>query len=80
MARRFFYVCFGILSLVLAYHLGAGSATAQGARGKIRFVETRGPLVVVVNENDEIYVVDPDKLPNVAKGAGWSRFNLDAVK
>ena len=29
MARRFMYVCFGILALVLAYHLGALSASAQ---------------------------------------------------
>jgi hypothetical protein len=81
MAKRFFYACAGILSLVFAHHLGAGSATAQGqARGKIRFVDTRGAFVVVVNENDEIFVIDPEKLPNVAKGAGWSKFNLDAVK
>lgn len=80
MARRFFYVCAGILALAFAYHLGAGSATAQQARGKIRFVDTRGSLVVVVNDNDEIYIIDPEKLPNVGKGAGWSKFNLDAVK
>jgi len=28
-AKRFFYVCAGILCLALAYHLGARSATAQ---------------------------------------------------
>ena len=29
LAKRFFYVCAGILCLALAYHLGAVSATAQ---------------------------------------------------
>jgi hypothetical protein len=29
-ARKFFYVCAGLLCLALAYHFGARSATAQG--------------------------------------------------
>jgi hypothetical protein len=35
---------------------------------------------VVVSDADDIYVLDPEKLPNVAKGAGWWKFRLDAVK
>jgi hypothetical protein len=31
MARRFFYVCAGLLMLAIAYHLGATSATAQAS-------------------------------------------------
>ena len=80
MAKRFFYVCFGIFCLALAYHLGASRATAQGTRGQIKFVEARGTYVVVVSEADEIFVIDPEKLPNVAKGTGWWKFRLDAVK
>lgn len=81
MAKRFFFICAGILCLALAYHLGASNATAQGgAKGQIRFVESRGPHVVVVTDTDDIYVIDPEKLPNVAKGVGWTRFKLDAVK
>lgn len=81
MAKRFFFTCAGVLCLALAYHLGATSATAQGgSRGQIRLLEARGSYVVVVSETDDIYVLDPDKLPNVAKGAGWSKFRLDAVK
>jgi len=81
MAKRFFYICLGILCLVFAYHLGATNATAQsGAKGQIRLLDTRGPNVVIVSESDDIYVIDPEKLPNVAKGTGWSRFRLDAVK
>jgi len=33
-AKRFFYVCAGILCLALAYHLGAQSATAQSGGGR----------------------------------------------
>ena len=81
MAKRFFLICLGILCLVLAYHFGASNATAQGdAKGQIRLIDTRGPYVVVVSASDDIYVIDPEKLPNVAKGTGWSRFKLDAVK
>jgi len=81
MAKRFFYICLGILCLAFAYHLGATNATAQsGAKGQIRFVDTRGAYVVVVSDTDDIYVIDPEKLPNVAKGTGWTRFKLDAVK
>ena len=81
MAKRFFYICAGILCLALAYHLGATNATAQsGARGQIRFVESRGAYVVVVSDADDIYVMDPEKLPSVAKGAGWWKFRLESVK
>ena len=81
MAKRFFYICAGILCVAFAYHLGATNATAQsGVRGQIRFVESRGAYVVVVSDTDDIYVMDPEKLPNVAKGAGWWKFRLDAVK
>jgi hypothetical protein len=81
MAKRFFYTCAGILCLVLAYHLGATNATAQGeAKGRIRFIEAWGNHVCVVNDTDDIYVINPEKLRDIAKGAGWWRFRLDAVK
>jgi hypothetical protein len=81
MAKRFFYLSAGILCLAFAYHLGATSATAQGTtRGQIRLLDSRGTQVVVVSENDDIYVIDPEKLANVARGTGWSKFRLDAVK
>ena len=38
MAKRFFYVCAGLLCLALAYHLGASSATAQAAGNPVVFV------------------------------------------
>jgi len=81
MPKRFFYVCAGILCLAFAYHLGATRAAAQGtARGQIRFVESRGSYVVVVSDLYEIYVIAPEKLRDVARGVGWAKFKLDAVK
>ena len=40
MARRFFFVSAGLLCLALTYHLGARSATAQGAALEAVQVET----------------------------------------
>ena len=81
MARRFFFVCAGILCIAFAYHLGAGNATAQGqSRGTITHVEASGNHVWVVTDTDDIYVIDPEKLRDVAKGSGWWKFRLDAVK
>jgi hypothetical protein len=80
MAKRFFYACAGMLCLVFAYHLGSTTAVAQGQSGKVRFVEAWGDRVWVVTDTDDIYVIDSEKLRDVAKGAGWSKFRLDAVK
>ena len=81
MAKRFFFVCAGILCLAFAYHLGATNATAQGGAGsKIRFVEAWGTNVCIVNDNDDIYFIQPEKLRDVAKGLGWFKFRLEAVK
>jgi hypothetical protein len=81
MAKRFFYVCAGILCLAFAYHLGARNATAQSqGTGSIKLVEAWGGYIAVVDASDNIYVVDPQKLRDVAKGNGWWKFNLSAVK
>jgi hypothetical protein len=85
MAKRFFFVCAGILCLALAYHLGANTATAQTeAKGSIKFVEPindpKATRAWIVNDNDDIYVIDVDKLHDVAKGDGWRKFRLAAVR
>jgi len=41
MARKFFYICAGMFLLVLSYHLGASTATAQGSGS---------PVVALVTE------------------------------
>ena len=81
MAKRFFYICAGILCLAFAYHLGATNAKAQGGvTGTIKFVDAWENRIWIVNDSNDIYVIDADKLKNVAKGQGWTRFNLEAVR
>ena len=55
-AKRFFYVCAGILCLALAYHLGASSATAQSAAGQSNSRVITGFAV----DHDYFYVITPD--------------------
>jgi hypothetical protein len=42
MAKRFFYVCAGLLCLALSYHLGARNATAQGGLLEVGAVDDVG--------------------------------------
>ena len=49
MARKFFYVCAGMLMLALAYHLGASTAGAQVSQFRVldpnlMYVETGGQI------------------------------------
>ena len=48
MARKFFYVCAGMLMLALSYHLGASTATAQ-AGGSVVVAATAGNYVFTAN-------------------------------
>ncbi len=50
-AKKFFYVCAGLLMLALSYHLGAGTATAQAPSNPI--VAVYGGIVIT--ENGDIY-------------------------
>ena len=80
MARKFFYVCAGILMLALSYHFGATAATAQavGVDGPaIAWVDNSidGPIRVsgVVNRifyvlrNSGASVSIPDPIPGTAR-------------
>lgn len=56
MAKKFFYVCAGVLMLALAYHFGATSATAQLTSNDIAGVAADGyGLVTVVTVSGEVY-------------------------
>jgi len=50
MAKKFFYVCAGILMLALAYHLGASTAGAQAPSNP----------VVAMNGGDEVITANGD--------------------
>jgi hypothetical protein len=58
-ARAFFFVCLGILALVLAYHFGASTATAQAPGNPIvAFTAYSGAASIVaaaVTANGDIY-------------------------
>ncbi len=80
MAKRFMFVCFGLLCLAFAYHLGAGSAHAQsGAAGKVQLISAAGDNAWVVTENDDIYLIKGDVTPSVAHGEGWSKYRLGVL-
>jgi len=68
MAKKFFYVCGGLLMLALAYHLGATSATAQAPSNSV--VGTFGELSpqAVVTANGDVYVSSGNPQPL----SGWS--------
>ena len=54
MAKRFFYVCAGLLCLALAYHFGATSATAQAPGNPVVGITNgyNGGLQVVTANGD----------------------------
>ena len=72
LAKRFFYVCAGLLCLALAYHLGARSATAQAPGNPIAAAPATG--YVFTANGDLYYSPDPPTQPysflrNVFSGA-----------
>ena len=79
MAKRFFFVCLGILCLALAYHLGANNANAQGAGGKVRMIAAAGDNAWVVTDTDDVYLLK-ENTPAVAHGDGWARYRLGVLK
>ena len=49
MARKFFYVCAGMLMLALSYHLGANTATAQAPGNPVVATFIEGNAVVTAS-------------------------------
>ena len=57
-AKRFFYVCAGLLCLAIAYHLGARSAAAQSGSPVSGLTVTNvgcGGAVYVLTPNGDLY-------------------------
>lgn len=77
MAKRFFYVCAGLLCLVIAYQLGATRASAQGSPAiGIRQIAVYGDRAWVVTEQNDIFTVDAKSAKPVAQGDGWAKYQL----
>ena len=59
MARKFFYVCAGMLMLALSYHLGASTATAQAPSNAVvaAFESGYGGInpSVAITANGDVY-------------------------
>ena len=69
MAKKFFYVCAGLLMLAIAYHLGAGTATAQAPSNSVVAAQGgAGGVSTVWTANGDVYVSD-----NPASTAPWLR-------
>ena len=74
MARKFFYVCAGMLMLALSYHLGATTATAQAA-GSLECASYSGNAAWAVAGHHLYYLsnsaprefVDYGPLPNATR-------------
>ena len=80
MAKRFMFVCLGILCLAFAYHLGAGNAQAESSGStKIRLITASGDNAWVVTESDDIYVIKDGVTPSVAHGEGWAKYRLGVL-
>jgi hypothetical protein len=75
MARRFMYVCLGILALVVAFQLGGMRASAESKPIPMGMIEsreptetvTRGPCIYVVTDSGDCYYkvvyTDPTQAP-----------------
>jgi hypothetical protein len=55
-ARSFFFVCLGILCIVLAYHLGATTATAQAPGNPVVAFATDNVSWQAITANGDIYI------------------------
>ncbi len=64
-AKRFFYVCAGLLCLAIAYHLGARSATATQAPGNqvVALAPYGSALWAVTSNGDVYYAPNPQDVP-----------------
>jgi hypothetical protein len=79
-ARAFFFVCAGILCLVLAYHLGAQSAGAQVGGTIAGVLEHKAATsygsLIVVTQNGDCYMAHLDEFHGVISGPPRSLGNF----
>ena len=59
-AKRFFYVCAGLLCLALAYHLGAKSAGAQAPGNPVVGITGSSSYIAAVTSNGDVYLSSND--------------------
>ena len=54
-AKRFFYVCVGLLCLAFVYHLGARNSQAQAPGNPVVAMSDYGGSIWVVTANGDVY-------------------------
>lgn len=62
MAKKFMFVCLGVLALAVAYHLGAAGAVSQGtgiAVGIAAIPYSDGARLYVATDNGDVYWSGP---------------------
>ena len=89
MAKRFFYVCAGLLCLALAYHLGAANVTAQTRESGLkvgRYAVAAGSEQVILLDTTtgatsrlETWIVPEKDFPKMQGGrvTYWSNVSPD---
>lgn len=60
MAKKFFYVCAGLLLLALAYSFGASRAVAQGAGNPFVGIVSAESFVTVITRSGDVYLRQGD--------------------
>ena len=55
MARKFFYVCAGMLMLALSYHFGASNATAQAPSNSVVGITANASGIFAATANGDTY-------------------------
>jgi len=69
MARKFFYVCAGMLMLALAYHFGASSVSAQVEPTIVGAFADNCNGMIVVTANGNVFVRPNQVCANTFNGA-----------
>ena len=64
MAKRFMYVCFGILALLVAYHLGASSAQSQAGTFVSIGGNSRDTAMFLLTDCGDCYMLDMSYSPH----------------
>lgn len=84
MAKRFLYVCLGVLALAIAYHLAVGPQLAQSQPGeRAMLFSVDGGLACVMTDQGNIYYAygqgDPQRLEWYFVGS-WDGFPPTATQ
>ena len=64
MAKKFFFVCGGILMLVIAFTLGANSVVAESEKGEVEGIAVYGNDALVITTEGDVYQATNNETDN----------------